>query len=128
MSDCNGCTICCKFMGVDEIEKQRNVWCKHCDIGVGCQIYETRPDSCRVYECVWLKTQSLDMPMAPELRPDKSRVVVGTVNDGEELVLYVSPDQPDAWKRKRFYEFITDMLKKGVSISVSCGDVVKKIS
>jgi hypothetical protein len=65
--------------------------------------------------------------MAAELRPDKSRVVVGTVNDGEDLVLYVSPDQPDAWKRKRFYEFVSDMKKRGVCFSVSCGDSILKI-
>lgn len=127
MGTCGGCTVCCKFMGVDEIDKQRYVWCAHCEIGVGCQIYETRPDSCRQYECVWLKTQGLDNPMALALRPDKSRVVVGTANDGEDLVLYVSPDQPDAWKRKRFYEFVSNMRKRGVSFSVSCGDSVWKI-
>ena len=127
MNYCESCTLCCKFMGVEELEKPRNTWCKHCNIGVGCNIYETRPESCRIYECVWFKTQSLDKPISPALRPDKSRVVIGTDNNGEDLILYVSREQPDAWKQKRFKQFITDMKNRGVTVSVSCGDSLKRL-
>ncbi len=112
MYNCDGCTICCKIMGVEELEKPRNLWCQHCKIGEGCTIYETRPESCQVYECVWLKTQVLENPMPLELRPDKSRVVVGTTNKGEDLILYVGRDRPDAWKKSGFREFITNFQKK----------------
>jgi hypothetical protein len=121
MNYCEGCTLCCKLMGVDELEKPRDTWCKHCQVGIGCDIYETRPESCRIYECFWFKTQSLDKPLSPALRPDKSRVVIGTNHDGESLVFYVSRDQADAWQRKLFKRFITDMRNRGVTLSVSCG-------
>lgn len=127
MYNCDGCTICCKFMGVEELEKPRNLWCQHCKIGEGCTIYETRPESCRVYECVWLKTQVLENPMPLALRPDKSRVVIGTANKGEDLILYVGPDRPDAWNKGGFREFITNFQKKGVNFTVCRGEIMTKI-
>lgn len=120
--DCGGCTACCKIMKVRELDKPANVWCAHCRIGSGCGIYAERPESCRVYECLWLKTQRMDRPMAPALRPDRSRVVVGTTNGGEDLVLYVAPDRPDAWKRGEFGRFVADMKRRGVAITVSCSE------
>ncbi len=79
---CDGCTACCKIMKVRELDKPANVWCQHCRIGSGCGIYVERPESCRVYECLWLKTQRMGRPIPPELRPDRSRVVIGTINQG----------------------------------------------
>jgi hypothetical protein len=127
MFNCDGCTLCCKFMGVDELHKPGNVWCQHCQIGEGCTIYETRPNSCRVYECVWLKTQALENPIPLELRPDKSRVVIGTANQGEDLILYVGPDRPDAWQSRGFGKFISDLQKRGVNFTVRCGEEVKNL-
>lgn len=87
MHGCDGCTVCCKVMKIRELDKAANTWCQHCRIGVGCGTYETRPESCRVYECVWLQTQRMDKPISPTLRPDRSRVVIGTTNRGEDVVL-----------------------------------------
>ncbi len=127
MHNCDGCTVCCKNMGVDELNKPRYTWCQHCEIGKGCNIYDTRPESCRVYECVWLKTQVLTKPIPFALRPDKSKVLIGTANNGEDLILYVSPDRSDAWKHSEFSKFVTSMKAKGISISVSCGNKIKHI-
>ena len=124
MYGCDGCTACCKVLKIRELNKPGNRWCQHCTIGRGCTIYGTRPESCRVYECLWLKTQRMDKPISPALRPDKSRVVIGTTNQGEDIVLYVSPDRPDAWKSGEFGRFVAEMKSKGVAIMVSCGDVV----
>jgi hypothetical protein len=30
-------------------------WCQHCEIGVGCKIYEDRPETCKNFICGWLK-------------------------------------------------------------------------
>jgi Fe-S-cluster containining protein len=97
MHNCDGCTACCKVLKIRELDKPAHAWCQHCQIGKGCGIYETRPESCRIYECIWLQTQHLPKPIPCELRPDKSKVVIGTINHGEELVFYVSPDRPNAW-------------------------------
>lgn len=127
MLGCDGCTACCKVMKIRELEKPAHTWCKHCEIGVGCGIYATRPESCRIYECVWLQSQRGGKPLAPELRPDKSRVVMGVTNGGDDLVLYVSPDRPDAWKRGGTGQFVAEMRAKGFTVLVSCGDAVQKL-
>ena len=124
MQGCGSCTACCKVMKVRELDKPADTWCAHCAIGAGCRIYDTRPESCRVYECVWLRTQALDRPLAPTLRPDRSRVVIGTVNDGEDIILYVSPDRPDAWKRPEFMQLIGEFRGRGVRVLLSCNDRV----
>lgn len=124
---CDSCTACCKIMKVRELDKPANVWCRHCRIGSGCGIYEERPESCRVYECLWLKTQRMDKPIPAALRPDRSRVVIGTINQGEDLILYVSPDRPDAWKRGEFGHFVADMKRRGIAVTVSCNDELRPV-
>lgn len=127
MNGCESCTLCCKYMRVDELEKSEHVWCKHCNIGNGCEIYDGRPESCRVYECVWLKTQSTENPMPLEFRPDNSRVVIGTANKGDDIVFYVSQDRPDAWNHIRFKKFTAGLKKRGVPVFVRLGEKMKKI-
>ena len=119
MHGCDGCTACCKILKVRELDKQGDTWCQHCKIGVGCGIYDTRPESCRVYECVWLQSQRGGKPLALELRPDISRVVIGVTNKGDDLVLYVNADRPDAWKRGAMGEFVAEMRAKGFPVAIA---------
>jgi hypothetical protein len=35
--------MCCKVLGITELQKPVGKWCPHCDIGKGCKIYESRP-------------------------------------------------------------------------------------
>jgi Fe-S-cluster containining protein len=114
-------------MKVEEINKAGNVWCEHCQIASGCKIYAERPKSCQVYECVWLKTQTLEKPIPLALRPDRSKVVIGTTNAGEEIMLYVTPDRPDAWQQKDFSPLLGEFKRRGVRVSVSCNEVVQRI-
>jgi len=127
MHSCDGCTACCKVMKVRELDKPANTWCRHCTIGAGCGIYATRPESCRVYECVWLQSQRGGRPLPLELRPDTSRVVMGVTNQGDDLVLYVSPDRPDAWKHGGTGKFVAEWRAKGYTVLVSCGEEVHKV-
>ncbi len=127
MYNCDGCTTCCKTLKIRELDKPGNTWCQHCKIGVGCGIYDSRPESCRVYECVWLQTQRLDKPIPLALRPDKSRVLIGTTNQGEDVVLYVSPERPDAWKHREFSGLLAEFQARGIRVMVSCGDTLHRI-
>ena len=127
MHSCDGCTACCKILKIRELDKPANTWCQHCEIGVGCGIYDGRPESCRVYQCVWLQSQRGGKPLPLELRPDTSRVVIGVTNGGDDLVLYVSPDRPDAWKRGGMARFVAEMRAKGFRVLVSCGDEVQTL-
>jgi hypothetical protein len=94
---------------------------------VGCGIYDSRPESCRIYECVWLQTQRLDKPIPLALRPDKSRVLIGTTNQGEDVVLYVSPERPDAWKSREFSKLLSEFQTRGIPVMLSCGDSLTRL-
>lgn len=127
MHNCDGCTACCKVLKIRELDKPGHVWCQHCKIGIGCQIYEERPESCRVYECIWLQTQRMTRPIPFDLRPDKSRVVIGTTNGGEDFVFYVTPDRPNAWNRGGFRQLVSEFLGRGIRVHVSDGDTLQQI-
>ncbi len=127
MYGCDGCTACCKMLKIEELNKPAHSWCAHCKIGSGCGIYAARPESCRIYECVWLQSQRGGKPLPPEMRPDKSRVVIGVTNQGDDLVLYVNPDRRDAWKRGATGKFVAEMRAKGFAVMVACEDQVEKL-
>lgn len=44
--------------------------CTHCEKGVGCGVYESRPYSCSVYRCLWLRG------LPEHMRPDRFGVVL----------------------------------------------------
>jgi hypothetical protein len=114
-------------MKIRELNKPGNTWCQHCKIGLGCSIYDTRPESCRVFECVWLQTQRGGKPLSLELRPDRSRVIIGTTNHGDDIVLHVSTDRPDAWKRSGIGKLVAEMLADGITVMVKCGETLTKL-
>jgi len=97
--DCGPCTLCCKVMAVDEIEKVAGAWCAHCAKGAGCAIYETRPQSCRAFSCAWLRHPELPH----NLRPDLTRVVLAFDNNATRLIASCDPAHPMAWRREPIY-------------------------
>lgn len=71
MRECGGCTECCYIIGVSTLDKGANEACPHAVEGVGCGIYETRPDACRTWDCGWL------WELIPEhLKPSKIGAVL----------------------------------------------------
>lgn len=73
---CGTCTACCTVLGVVELEKPAGVACADIrpakrDRPTGCSRYETRPETCQVYRCLWLDGL-LDRPY----RPDKVGLVL----------------------------------------------------
>lgn len=120
---CGTCTLCCKVMGVAEIAKPRNTRCLHCDSGVGCRIYEDRPPSCRAFDCVWLQSQSKPgMRLAPDLRPDRSHVVLTATDDGRALVAHVDTDRPQAWKSGRMADFLRSVSRSFPGVLIVIGN------
>jgi uncharacterized protein len=67
--ECGSCIACCTTMGVPELGKKSGVKCPHV-CGKGCSIYETRPDSCRGWNCLWVAGY---LPEA--LKPEKCGVI-----------------------------------------------------
>ena len=72
--DCGPCNVCCKVPIIDtpEMKKSPGVLCPNCVAGIGCQIYETRPEVCREHYCGWRHLALLD----DSWRPDLSNIYV----------------------------------------------------
>lgn len=96
---CGSCTLCCRVLAVDELGKPGGVRCGHLAKGGGCGIYETRPASCRSFECVWL----MDPEMPHRFRPDQTKVVLDQDADGARLIARCDPANPNAWRREPMY-------------------------
>lgn len=93
---CGTCSMCCKLMAVEELNKPVNVWCQHVVKRKGCGIYSDRPESCRTFQCLWLRMK--DMP--EEARPDRCKVMLDAAeqDDGTPaLVAMIDPAYPLAW-------------------------------
>ena len=69
---CGGCNACCKPFAIPDINKHTATWCTHCDRGVGCRIYETRPEACRAFTCAWLTGTGDESD-----RPDRTGFIMG---------------------------------------------------
>ena len=97
--DCNGCTMCCKILGIDALDKPVGKWCEHCDIGAGCKIYDDRPQECRDFFCAYLTWNEVPA----DWQPSRSKIVLDIDPSGEWLRVHVDPSRPDAWKKEPFY-------------------------
>jgi hypothetical protein len=93
-NECGGCTMCCKLVGVAEIDKPEGKWCPHCALGKGCKIYDTRPPTCEGWDCMWLLGV---FGARPDLRPDKCKVVVGY--DRDFLVVWQDAAPPKSGRQ-----------------------------
>lgn len=97
---CGTCTLCCKVIGVGELDKQPGVWCPNCKSKKGCGIYETRPTSCRTFFCLWMYEKGL----TPEWKPEHAKFALVTSDGGRFLTAFVDPGAPTAWRRSPYYE------------------------
>jgi hypothetical protein len=111
---CGDCSMCCKVMYVPELDKPDGVWCRHAKPGAGCGIYETRPQVCRGFMCLWV----LEPRMSEALKPTRSKVVLSSSHstgpDGRmTYMLLASCDAsaPDAWRREPMYGFLKDQTR-----------------
>jgi hypothetical protein len=96
---CGGCTLCCKVMGVRELNKARGTWCVHCKPGTGCGIYAERPEACRTFLCGWLTNPRF----GPEWKPDRSKMVIVVSPDGNGLDFQCDPGVPEAWRKEPYF-------------------------
>ena len=103
VNHCGSCNLCCKVLGIAEINKPRDTWCPHCDKGKACRIYDTpaKPKECTAYNCLWLATQSLEDPtlrMPERFRPDRTKVVVDTFErpNYRGAMFWIDLSYPDA--------------------------------
>lgn len=119
-NNCGDCRLCCKVLGIVELKKPVGKWCSH-TCKAGCGIYETRPQSCQDYECVWLSVAvHTEHPLPMEFRPDKLHIVFTQSSDDEkQLSGHVDPGRPDAHKSKAAIDFMTLVCQQGYKIILS---------
>ena len=75
--ECGGCTACCTVLAVHELRKPMRWACEHivCD---GCRVYDTRPQGCRDFDCLWIRGE---IPGDEAHRPDRLGVIFDSFRD-----------------------------------------------
>jgi hypothetical protein len=119
---CGTCTLCCKVFEVPPIDnKPRGVWCKHCKPGKGCGIWETRPEFCRDFHCLWIK----DAGLGPEWKPDVAKFVMNYREDLSVLNVMVDVGMPEAWRKEPYYRGLqniaANLAKKKHIVQITVG-------
>lgn len=119
MRECGNCSLCCTVMAVRELDKGANTSCVN-DCGGSCGIYEQRPQSCRDFECLWLKG------VVPQsVKPNECDVVLGATLDGNGMVAYVPSSRAHAHEHGDIKRLI-DLVAKDRPVIISIGE--KKIA
>lgn len=77
MGECGECTLCCKLLQLNTVPSAIGEVCRHCTMGAGCNIYETRPNECREFRCMWLQMENAGI----EMRPDKCGILFDKMSD-----------------------------------------------
>lgn len=108
-------------MSVREIEKPNGVWCKHVQGNRSCAIYETRPNSCRIFDCLWLRGVGTDA-----MRPDKSRVILVEAEDAsgdgpKGVAAVLDPTRPLAWQEPGMRAFLESIRDRYGAIGMALG-------
>ncbi len=116
--------MCCKLLPIEEpdLVKPRDVWCSHRSKGLGCAIYNNRPEACRGFECHWLQAVNEGMsPSETSLRPDKCKVIIRSSrhDDGRPaLKLIVDPGYPSAHKAPVVMKLVERAYAEGIVVIV----------
>jgi hypothetical protein len=93
---CGSCSLCCKVMGIDELDKPAGAWCQHFKAGVGCCIHGSHPPTCQGFRCMWL----ISPTMPDQVRPDRCKVVLTLEGGDANIVAHADPADPSAWRRE----------------------------
>ena len=113
--DCGECTLCCLVLPIHEVNSKPSELCSHCDLKIGCTIYDTRPTSCINFNCSWLVDDDMIDPL---LRPDKSHAIFERVTD-EIHIATLDPYNITAWNTKPVLDYMEKLKSKGISIIVT---------
>ncbi len=122
---CGGCTECCTTIPVGEIGKPENTPCEFLRTFTrdhGCSVYSGRPDSCKIWSCLWV----LDDTIAEEARPDRCHAVfdmmgdeltavfnaTGKVHTFTVIQLWINPNYPLAYREPAVRAVMLDIFNK----------------
>ena len=106
---CGDCSLCCKVLGIPELEKPKDSWCPNFEAGIGCRIYAQRPPSCRSFVCRWLT----DPMMGPEWKPSVCKMVVDS--KPSLFVVHVDPAVSRPWRAEPYFSVLKRLAAQGLT-------------
>ena len=121
---CGTCTMCCKLLDIDVLEKPRGVWCQHCNPKAGCTAYETRPQACRGFYCGYLRIADLD----ERWKPAKAKFLINFEERANRIAIHADAERAGAWRIEPYYSTIkqwaANAARTGGTVIVWAGDKV----
>lgn len=93
---CGACSLCCKVIAVETLDKPAGQWCRHFARGQGCAIHDARPVQCRAFDCHWL----LDATMGDEWFPNRCKMVVRALEAA--LLVHVDASAHQPWRQEPY--------------------------
>jgi hypothetical protein len=118
--------MCCKNTTIAELDKPFGQWCRHCQIGRGCNVYEARPQTCQNFACFWLQVAAL----ADELRPDRCGVILCSRPHplfGRSILAIVERGRFDRVAKPSLRTFLTSVQRDGYRVFVSDHRTVRQM-
>jgi len=123
---CGTCTLCCKAVGVQALNKAVGSWCPECDRkGGGCRIYDQRPGECRTFSCAWLDGF---LPDEGD-RPDRMKVVVfqdSSEDPNERIVVFAEAQPGSASGNARAQFLLQRFLSDGYTVVIRNASYVER--
>lgn len=114
--DCGGCVECCRYIPLDlpELAKPTGQLCHYCVDGSGCAVHAIRPQTCRVWFCLWRAVE-----LSGDWRPDHSGVIIRPdgVERGEITLYVVRPSEFLA--SEDFFVTVAQWIAEGIQIALS---------
>jgi len=114
--DCGGCVECCRYIPLDlpELAKPTGQLCHYCVDGSGCSVHAIRPQTCRIWFCLWRAVELSD-----DWRPDHSGVIVRPdgVQEGIITLYVIRPSEFLAGED--FFATVAHWIAEGIQIALS---------
>jgi hypothetical protein len=95
---CGDCSLCCKVLRINVLDKPAGQWCRHFAKGTGCSVHSASPVECQRFQCLWTISQGLDETW----RPDRAKLVLWSDAPGR-LIVDVDPALPGGWRLAPYY-------------------------
>lgn len=125
--DCGECTVCCEALKIEELSKPEGELCKHCEKGKGCTVYQSRPDVCKQWFCMWRW-----FPFAKNVRPDKSGILLSyekhPATKKQVIVVRDVSKRGNAFDKPGFDQIMQSMVLQGLEVWVGKDGVMKKLT
>lgn len=109
MLPCDGCTDCCIVTGVREIGKPYYCDCIHIKDSK-CNIYESRPDSCAEFHCLW---QTGIFGRGTDFRPDNFGLLFDIEEESGKTWIAIYETRPHDRPNPRLLELLDRLVTSG---------------